>query len=344
MSLPEWNPYQFVPFADSVPRAPIAPVAGHDRTGATGYHSGRIVCYMHAETPVLVLDRGRGQPRRLPASGLKGMVRAVAEIAGQGCGNLLDKHGGKFPKPEQRPCQEIPVNKAIIEEAEKNKKPLRWGRLQLCRTCRIFGFALDQACWQGRVRFADGRIENGRFGPYVPPDVAYLVKLRTPKPHHEDFYFDGDLMAGRKVYLHQANAQDIKVENAKVWIAPTGSRFRFECRFENLIGSELGLLLFALDLKRPGKPDNLRHHYGYGRPAGFGTVRIEVDDKDCTIARGGRYDSYDSALRETEANRETYRKAFFGNRSRSDADWEAFEKWLSYPQPGEIRYPEKGEF
>ncbi len=74
------------------------------------------------------------------------------------------------------------------------------------------------------------------------------------------------------------------------WVKP-GSRFSFDIHVTNLSKVELGALLFLLHL-----PKNHFHRFGGGKPLGFGSVRLSVDD--CSLWTGEslreRYCSWDS--------------------------------------------------
>src|SRR5437016_6279458 len=92
MGLLPYNPYQFVPFPTRVPRAPLGRFVGHDRT-SSHLLTGKLVCQLNVRTPVLVIARDGRQPVKLLASSLRGMLRSVAEIVGQGCGSFIGKDG-----------------------------------------------------------------------------------------------------------------------------------------------------------------------------------------------------------------------------------------------------------
>jgi CRISPR-associated protein (TIGR03986 family) len=51
-----------------------------------------------------------------------------------------------------------------------------------------------------------------------------------------------------------------------------GAVFTFSVDFENLASEELGALLWALELEQ-----DMHHRLGYGKPLGFGSVKINVD-------------------------------------------------------------------
>jgi len=387
MSLPESNPYQFIPFPSQVPRYAIPRFAGHDRQSSI-LLSGTLKCTIHQEeeTPIMAVTRlGEGAPQILPSSSLRGMIRSVVEIAGQGCGSFIGGknlvfedtkgqgpgrpkivhriRGSRFPADVQGPCQEEKENRKILDLEEAGEKAPDIRLLKVCRACALFGFAFDRASWRGRVRFSHadcaGAFEAYRPEKYSPPDI----KLRSPMPHHQDFYFvrntytpgssgtdtdgaillDGGVLAGRKVYQHE-NKPGRVLPDKVAWVADVSRSFRFDVAFENLMVPELGLLIFALDLDRPNSGVQLRHHYGYGKPAGFGTVRIEVQLFWQKLESTQKwYTSYDADEDLKTVPPTKLKQEFFKERPTTGPDWAAFEKWLAWPQSRAIRYPTQAE-
>src|SRR5579883_934594 len=207
MGLPEYNPYQFVPFPTKVPRAPLGRFMGHDRVSSLPLLSGKLVCQLNVRTSVLAIARDDRQPTKLPASSLRGMLRSVAEIVGQGCGSFIGKDGlswedkkpgrtfrttGEYPDPtEHVSCSEYGGNPAILERFEQQEGPrsVDWSRMVLCRPCAMFGFAHKQACWRGRIQVGDGTLVRGEFGE---PRLRQGPPLRMdgPRPHHLPHYFE----------------------------------------------------------------------------------------------------------------------------------------------------------
>ena len=315
LPLPTTNPYQFIPFPLDVPRAAIPAAAGHGQTGAKGFHTGRLTCTIHQETPILAITRGDSidtPPAELPASGLRGMIRSVAEIAGQGCGAFIGKNGdlvfnekgrgqryriegARFPDPSIHvPCDQFAANASVIKKMQDQDEglPELVRRLEVCRPCSMFGFTLGQAAWCGRVRISSASTKNA-FTEYQAA-AGLPLRFGSPMVHHQDFYFKsgsysttstydaakneyvvfaGEL-AGRKVYQHRGGTVPVdtsRMEGVKVWTTQGTETFEFTVAFENLQPNELGLLCFAIELA----PD-LRHHFGFGKPAGFGSIRIAI--------------------------------------------------------------------
>lgn len=63
--------------------------------------------------------------------------------------------------------------------------------------------------------------------------------------------------------------------------------FTFEVSFENLVDSELGLLIWSLALP---ESNDLAHHLGLGKPLGLGSVKIKVKSVDL-VDRKKRYEN-----------------------------------------------------
>ena len=172
--------------------------------------------------------------------------------------------------------------------------------------------------------------------------------------HHRDFYFakgsysgtftpdpdekgvlvgEGGKMLGRKVYRHRGAKVDLipaRLQDAIIWEATGTEAFSFRVHFENLSCEELGLVAFALDLWHPDEPNTvLRQHYGYGKPAGFGAVRIEIAGE---LHPANRYVP-DYRARELDPRLLGASKArFFQTVAAETEVWEAFKKWFAWPR------------
>ena len=175
------------------------------------------------------------------------------------------------------------------------------------------------AAYAGRLRFGEAHIEkdNGTLPP------TPLAILSTPKPTTARFYLEhrtaGDQstpsrdstwpeqsavhaydegmnrLRGRKFYRHHPMAVEQEYRRAQgraddqnrtvADALKPGARFRFQIDFENLAALELGALLWSLDLDGRGC-----HRLGYGKPLGFGSVRLKVETIDLLDA-AARYQS-----------------------------------------------------
>ena len=157
----------------------------------------------------------------------------------------------------------------------------------------------------GRLRFTNGKASGE---PRRLPPVALAI-LSSPKPTAKRFYIaNGDnqqyakagqrehwsesnawnayddptnFLRGRKFFRHhrtvtqqeyrraggRADDQNRTVKDA---LEP-GATFEFQIDFENLAPLELGALLWSLELDGKG-----HHRLGFGKPLGFGSVRLQV--------------------------------------------------------------------
>uniref|UniRef100_UPI002FE34D72 TIGR03986 family type III CRISPR-associated RAMP protein n=1 Tax=Rhabdothermincola sp. TaxID=2820405 RepID=UPI002FE34D72 len=137
----------------------------------------------------------------------------------------------------------------------------------------------------------------------------------TPVPQGADkseLYVKGSGLRGRKVYVHHAGLgpgcwenptqdrtqqgpgaqeyrrpdengspqRDNQNRSITAWVRP-GAVFETTLSVENLSDVELGALLWLLNL-----PEDCHHRLGGGKPLGFGSVRIEIDQEATSLAKG----------------------------------------------------------
>ncbi len=164
-----------------------------------------------------------------------------------------------------------------------------------------------RTAYASRIRFETGRLIPGqrRQPPTLP--ATTLTILSTPKPTTTRFYLkpsnnrprDGmddfqagydnqdNVLRGRKVYRHHGHAgereywvggdreyrtteksdQNRAIEGALL----PGAKFEFTLNFTNLSPVELGALLWTLEMNGAQY-----HRLGFGKPLGFGSVRLTV--------------------------------------------------------------------
>jgi len=263
-------PYDFVRI-DWSSRVPRRPATLHHRfEGFSGRLEGRI----EALTPLFIPDHraaksGHSPVKRfltnrqgqaiIPGSSLKGMARSLVETIGPGCWWLFKgEHEHKLPG-EFRQCPR--------------------GN-NLCVACRMFGLIKGSTLLLGHVGFEDAVCEQA-----VEHAPLYTIILGTPKPHHTAFYLDQEgKLAGRKFYYHHSTPPTDKgkwlpdgaprqkpAQNAYIKPLGVGSVFAFSVHFDNLAADEMRLLLYALALE-----PEMRHKIGYAKPAGLGSVKINL--------------------------------------------------------------------
>jgi CRISPR/Cas system CSM-associated protein Csm3 (group 7 of RAMP superfamily) len=287
------NPYDFVRinWNRGVTRRDPAP---HNRF--TGGLCGRIEGTITTLTPLFIpatldlqqkeaLQRGnraidfahnsQRQPV-IPGSSLKGLFRSLVETLGPGCWWLFD---GSYKSRD---------GSATIRSDYSQKLPRSFRQCPqgggLCVACRLFGLIKGRTLLLGKVGFEDAVCA-------APEQHAaiYTPALDTPKARHAAWYLDagGERVAGRKFYFHFADiAQERgpKQTRSGIWlnslIEPLGpgSRFTFSATFDNVDADEWAVLLYALTLERTdwGHDRDVRHKLGYAKPAGLGSVAVEL--------------------------------------------------------------------
>jgi CRISPR/Cas system CSM-associated protein Csm3 (group 7 of RAMP superfamily) len=271
-----------------VARVPLAPGAierrdpllrrqGHDRF-TPGLLTGRLEGRLVALTPLHVDAGGIERAARVapafaettpllrpclrlhgvpivPGSTLKGAVRSVVEAIAPACLGVRVRATAGPHAPALPPALQ-----ALDTCRRRAGRPAT-----LCIACRLFG----TIGYQGRVRFADARLQEGNTAVMGAPVEPAPRALR------------GAL--GRQVYRHgRPAAGPVPLE-----VCPVGSTFDLVVHFVNLQPAELGLLLTALGVGL--RPFALK--LGGYKPACFGSVQVEVTrlSADDPLARYRRY-------------------------------------------------------
>jgi hypothetical protein len=287
-----WNPYRWVPVSKE-PVARETPAYRHRWEGL----SGRLECTLEALTPLLIgssKSDGRFIRSKLtnqpfvPATSLKGLIRALAELIGNAA----------IPFPGGHADQKHTLSQASKDEG------IKW---QLDIAARMFGYLNQGTVFAGLVRFSDGRLVGRE-----PTALTFKVAGGSPDVEHRPFYLD---QAARKFYHHQPDAEKLTGPHAgikegqkrSVYPLPAGVKFTFKVDFENLREEELALLLYCLVLEEnasatlgvaalgPGhdKPFTLtgplRHKFGGCKPQGAGSVKITIDKMMLPPAIADRY-------------------------------------------------------
>lgn len=303
---PFWNPYRWVEISER-------PVE-HDRPH---YHhcfaglAGRAECTLTALTPLIIGDgnrqeakgqkqsvqnvefvrHGRTGPPYIPATSLKGNIRALAELVGNAA---------------------VPFDKCDIDDAHKLASAASNDHA-LDVVARTFGYLNSGRVFSGLIRFSDGELVSQAAFSKWP---EYNVAVGQPKKEHRSFYPD---KRRRKLYHHLPNAERLTPphagirQTATVRPAPPGTQFRFTVDFRNLRDDELNLLLYCLvleddvtvtlgpealgpDAREPASfRGPMRHKLGGCKPHGGGSVHIVIDKLLIRTDPADRYRGRDSA-------------------------------------------------
>lgn len=260
------NPYDFAPIDFSNLPERHEPILHGKFAGVSGCLTGSIT----AETPIFIPLRSTDNPKTfiknkkgvhiIPGTSLKGLFRSLVETVANGC------FGGKFDgKYSDNVRGKVDRSNALPKEF-KGCTDLK----HLCIACRIFGTLEGGNILTGKVSFQDATCDHP-----VEHKPIYTVDLMGPKPHHEAFYMDGNIIAGRKFYFHHPQGLTTKGSktpyNQHIKPLDKGTFFTFTASFNNLEESEWQALLYAIVLE-----PEMRHKLGYAKPSGLGSVKMEI--------------------------------------------------------------------
>jgi CRISPR/Cas system CSM-associated protein Csm3 (group 7 of RAMP superfamily) len=339
------RPFDFVPlpYGDSVDRHPPT---GHDVFDG---NSGRLECELEALSPFLVMDShnragpsksetgmfmtGRDGSPLIPGTSLKGLIRSTFEVLLPCCVSMEGSQTGGMV--------EAPFNSCSDWDA-------------LCPSCRTFGFM---------SRGSGGRVHRGHVnlgeaqvvGDAERMPAKQLVPMFGPNPgsshYQESSPNRGRRAKGRKFYFHQESIQTATTQNEQnrgPHVAPLkpGVTFKFTVTFENLSDIELAALVAALELTDTAEVggDTVRvyHKLGYGKPAGLGSVDVQIRRAELEPPAEERYGQFDVAPRVLEPSGDALRswvdekkERFFAS---PDEPVQALCEILRYPPPEDVTY------
>ena len=162
-----------------------------------------------------------------------------------------------------------------------------------CPACRLFGTLGKGNPIVSRVRFSDA-VEKQNVRVYS--EYLNLPELSAPKITSTEFYssigiqirdvsfwnYDSPCVKlnGRKFYYHSKPVSENELGPRSIATKPVceNSEFKFKVYFEKINSIELKQLLWVLTLGE-NEPNSLQmHKIGYGRPVGYGSVKITVDE------------------------------------------------------------------
>lgn len=150
---------------------------------------------------------------------------------------------------------------------------------------------------EGRVFFEDARLNSKNPKMVNNNNLVTLKPFGEPHPTQVSFYLnrkdynsdaeEGIFIKGRKFYWHHKDKieKDFKTfsdsitmnsrekYNSSLQLLDYGNEFEFDVHFENLTDSELGILIYALELE-----DGLLHKIGRGKAFGFGSCKIIIEE------------------------------------------------------------------
>lgn len=194
----------------------------------------------------------------------------------------------------------------------------------LCSACRIFGMVAEDGIKGGIAGNVSSSITTLRNNLVNLKPNQLLRILSLPKPTFHPFYLLGgdyysssSKLRGRKFYWHQPYDETLKrytttkeeLERNKQKLGLTSSvelllppaEFTFIIDFDNLDDSELGLLLWSLELNK-----GMAHKLGMGKPLGLGSVKIKIEKLE-VIDRIKRYtEIFSSGIQVKTSEKQNY--------------------------------------
>lgn len=160
-----------------------------------------------------------------------------------------------------------------------------------CPACRLFG-SLGENPVASRVRFSDAaEYRNVR----IKEEYCNLPELASPKITSVEFYSDfpsrgnnskrwnyddnGVQLKGRKYYFHSPAKSESELGPRSIATKPVldDSEFIFDVYFDRITETEFRQFLWSLTLGENDADGNLMHKLGFGKPVGYGSIKITVD-------------------------------------------------------------------
>jgi CRISPR-associated protein (TIGR03986 family) len=146
-------------------------------------------------------------------------------------------------------------------------------------------------------------------------DATKGLRGRKVYPHHKlpdeikESYWQNPLDANLRTPLSnyyreyrrpQKNGQeerDSQNRSVQGWVKPN-VEFEFDIHFINLSATEIGALIWLLNLNQPNQ-EKYFHRFGGGKPLGFGSVRLEIDFDKCDVRDGEALKKFYASLDDT---------------------------------------------
>lgn len=271
------TPYSFVPISDKVFFPNWSDFISYD-VPFTNEISGKIEFNILVESPMTVLSGETDKDGRylacktavgeyyIPATSIKGEIRNVLNIMSFGKIKNVIK---EIKKGKRNPTM-LAKTEDAIPNTHLDPRP----DLSDC----IFGFTSDNRSLKGRVHFGHAFIVNE--ARYEFKSDIYLVE---PHATYYPFYVEGGkewsrkdkTISGFKRYPVRVsgNTYDNKGKDSRtIQVFNKGTIFHETVYFHNLKEEELGALLSAISFHN--NHDKYFHSLGYGKPLGFGKVKI----------------------------------------------------------------------
>lgn len=278
-----------------------------------GDYSGKIVCTLTNLTPISIGSEKSNDFIKfknkyiIPASSLKGEIRNIIEVLTNSCiTNVKEKHLYKMVPEKFRTCDNT-------------------GRL--CFACRLFGsvgnvmeeIPVSQKSYRGRVFFSDATI-NKDSKPLILSLLLDRPRVDEKEKALKKFYTNSEgKIKGRKFFWHQEKLFEknnllkdfsLKIDDkfSTISCMDINQSFNFEVYFENLSDTELGTLVYALELE-----EGLLHKIGRAKAYGFGSCKIEI--KEILLDNESKYQSFISSHNKDLSFLEDIKKEYINSKN-----------------------------
>lgn len=168
------------------------------------------------------------------------------------------------------------------------------GKNGYCPACRLFGTLGEKKPVASKIRFGDA---TEKENVNISEKYINLPELSSPKITSVEFYTrsnnaktenvpiwnydsEGVTVRGRKFYYHSTPFPEEKLGERAIATKPAlkDSKFSFKVYFDEIDETELKQLLWVLTLGENDINGHYMHKIGTGRPVGYGSIKIVVDE------------------------------------------------------------------
>lgn len=255
--LPEPKPFFWIPLKDTKCRGPL--ISHESFTGLSGYVDLEVKVisdYLYVGSGSILWDNRyqsyyafarRNGKLVIPATGMKGPVRSIAEAISDSCVSQTARMDG-FVRSKGA-CR-------VVKDQEVEAK--------LCPACKLFG----TTGYMGRVHFTDAIPTMD-----LKPDIIKISDLWPPRQALGRKFYQA------KAFVHQNNLPE--KNHRFIEAVPKDSAFKARLLFENTNPGEMGLLMRSIGLgfldEKPNVPLYLVPvKIGGAKPRCLGAVRFVV--------------------------------------------------------------------
>ena len=188
------------------------------------------------------------------------------------------------------------VFESTVPSLLKQRSPCD-GKEGYCPACVLFGTLGNKQPLASALRFTDA-MEKKENSVIISDEYMILPELSSPKLSTVEFYtthgeiiknenipvwnYDssGVEVRGRKFYFHGLPQKEdtLGPRQIETKVAQSGSLFTFKVYFDDIRKDQLQQLLWVITIGENSSDSKQMHKIGRGKPVGYGSVKITVDD------------------------------------------------------------------